>query len=252
MFHACSSVLHPFKVRQQKPHIAFYPVIHPAQYCPRLGTSTKRTQCHSHGHGKVSAHHSTTPVHSLLSSFVDSHLWQMAEEFGDSQGADFIQVTTTYVINSRHELLDQYMAAGENANVLVGSHSAMLMLHHLTAARALGKPLVFLTHDLTLPTAEYSFNPVESRVQDYGRLQNMLNHCMFSLTFGAAITFGRNREWRQLCRELNLTTPWLFMELFSPQFLADFSVIYTADPTLWPRPADLFPHWLSTGYFCHS
>ena len=183
---------------------------------------------------------------------VDSNLWKMAEAFGKSDGADFIKVTTTYTINSRHELVDQYKAAGQNADLLIGSHSAMLMLHHLTVPQALQKPLIFLTHDLTLPTAEYSFNPAESRVRNYGRINNIVNHRMFSFIFGAAITFGQKSEWRKLRDELGLSTPWPFMELFSPQFLADFPVITSVDPTLWPPPADRPPHWYGTGYFVTS
>lgn len=180
---------------------------------------------------------------------VDSNLWKMAHAFSDSNGADFIKVTTTYTIDSRHELTNQYMDASRNMDVLIGSHSAMLMLHHLTVAQALQKPLVFLTHDLTLPTSSYSFNPVESRVRDYGYISNIMNHRLFAIIFGAAVTFGRQSKWRMLRNDFNLTTPWPFMELFSPTFLADFPVVTTADPTLWPPPPDRPSHWVSTGYF---
>lgn len=192
----------------------------------------------------IERHHPTI-LYALLE---DDHIWKLAEQFGASEGVDFLELTRSYAVNSSRQLVSQYMEIGKDADVLVGNHAAMTILHHLTVAEALQKPLFLTTHDLTLPTAAYSFNLAESRVKDYGRRTNVFNHRIFSVVFGAALTWG-NCEWRRLRQELGLATPWPFMELLSPQRLADFPIFYTADPTLWPPPLDQPPHWYSTGYF---
>lgn len=180
---------------------------------------------------------------------VDSHIWKLAEAFGDSEGADFIPLTKDYIIKSCREMVPQYIEAAKDADVLIGSHSAMLELQHLMVAEVVKKPLVFLTHDLTLPTAAYSFNAGSSRVQDYGRRINILNQRLFGIILGAALTFGPSAEVRSIRSELGLSTPWPFLQVLSPEHLADFPVFETRDPTLWPLPTDQPPHWYHTGYF---
>lgn len=180
----------------------------------------------------------------------DDYLWILADEFHKSEGSDFIMLSRDYAVNTSRQLIGQYMDLGRTSDVLVGAHACMTMFHHLTVAQALHKPLVFVTHDLTLPTAAYSFNPADSRVQDYGgRRGNAFNHRIFSVIFGAVLTLSPSAEFRKVRSELGLTTPWPMMELFSPRFLADFPVFYTADQTLWPPPLDRPPHWYPTGYF---
>jgi sterol 3beta-glucosyltransferase len=178
----------------------------------------------------------------------DDYVWNLAEQFGASEGADFLELARAYTVNSSRQLISQYMTAGRDADALFGNHAATILLHHLTVAEALQKPLFFTTHDLTLPTGQYSFDLAESRVKNYGRLKNIVNHRLFSLIFGLFLTFG-NCHWRTVRRELGLGAPWPFMELFSPRRLADFPVFYTADATLWPPPSDHPMHWYSTGYF---
>jgi sterol 3beta-glucosyltransferase len=178
----------------------------------------------------------------------DDNLWNLAEQIGAAEGAAFLDLARAYSVNSSRQLISQYVAAGRNADVLFGNHVPMLLLHHLTVAEALQKPLFLTTHDLTLPTGQYSFDFAESRVKDYGRLKNILNHRLFSLILGFVLTFG-DCHWRTLRRELGLGTPWPFMELASPTRLADVPVFYTADATLWPPPSDQPMHWYSTGYF---
>lgn len=180
---------------------------------------------------------------------VDSNLWKLAEAFGQSDGVDFISLTKQYVIDSSREMIPQYIAASLNADVLFGSHSAMLELQHLTVAQAVQKPIVFLTHDLTLPTAEYSFDAGTSRVQDYGRRVNVFNQRIFGIVLGAALTFGAKADMREVRTNLGLSTPWPFMQVLSPETLADYPVLETRDPTLWPIPKDGPSHWHNTGYF---
>lgn len=180
---------------------------------------------------------------------VDSNLWKLAEAFGQSDGVDFISLTKQYVIDSSREMIPQYIAASLNADVLFGSHSAMLELQHLTVAQAVRKPIVFLTHDLTLPTAEYSFDAGTSRVQDYGRRVNVFNQRIFGIVLGAALTFGAKADMREVRTNLGLSTPWPFMQVLSPETLADYPVLETRDPTLWPIPKDGPSHWHNTGYF---
>ena len=48
---------------------------------------------------------------------VDSHLWKLAQAFGESQGADFISLTKTYVLESCHEMIPQCLQTALAADV---------------------------------------------------------------------------------------------------------------------------------------
>lgn len=182
---------------------------------------------------------------------IDNYLWGFANALSQSDGTAFLPLSVEYVFNTSRELTYQYIDAAKDiqADVLFGSHSAMLMLHHLSVAQTVGKPLFFLTHDQTLPSRYRSFNMDENRNKDYGAVTNMFNHRIFSLVLGAALTISPTSPWRAVRSELNLTTPWPFMEVLHPSVLADIPVFLTADTTLWPRPPDYPSHWYSTGFF---
>jgi len=184
----------------------------------------------------------------------DDYLWSLGEQFHRGDGssdeqADFLRLTKAYAVNTSRQLVPQYMSVGQYADVLFGNHAAMITLHHVTVVEKLQKPLFLTTHDLTLPTAAYSFTPDVTRVADFGKRWNVFNHRMFGVLFGIVMTFGPTSEWRRYRTELGLRTPWPFMELFSPTRMADFPVFYTADPILWKPPSDRPRHWYSTGYF---
>jgi hypothetical protein len=125
----------------------------------------------------------------------------------------------------------------------------MLELQHLTTAQAVQKPIVFLTHDLTLPTAEYSFDAGMSQVQGCGWRVNVLNQWIFGVILGAALTFGAKAELREIWTNFELSTPWLFMQVLSSEMLVDYPVLETRDPTLWLILKDRPFHWHKTGYF---
>lgn len=182
---------------------------------------------------------------------VDRYLWGFAAAMAESDGSAFLPLSVEYVFNTSRELTYQYIDAANDvqADVLFGSHSAMLMLHHLSVAQAMGKPLIFLTHDQTLPSRYRSFDMQENRNKDYGAVANMFNHRIFSLVLGAALTVSPSSPWRAVRSELGLTTPWPFLEVLHPSVLADVPTFLTADTTLWPRQPDFPPHWYSTGFF---
>lgn len=185
---------------------------------------------------------------------VDDYLWDFARAIGVSDGTDLLPLSVGYVFDTSRQLTGQYIEAARkvNADVVMGSHSAVLMLHHLTAAQALQRPLFFLTHDLTLPTSERSFHMGEYRNRNYGTINNIMNHRLFSLVFGAALTASPTSPFRQLRRELGLKTPWPFMEVLHPQTLQDIPTISHHRPCLVPPCRGLFAELVYDGILCHA
>jgi hypothetical protein len=107
------------------------------------------------------------------------------------------------------------------------------------------KPLFFSTHDMTLPTSAFSFDAAASRV-------HIQNQRIFGIFLGSALTLGPSLEMRASRKEVGVDTAWAFLQILSPEHLADIPILETRDPTLWPLPKDQPPHWYHTGYFVTS
>lgn len=189
----------------------------------------------------------------IFEEYKDDYIWPMAASLQKPENIkNFPFVAAKFVSDSSTQLIKQYVSAGADADILIGVFVPFSQFAVLTAAEALQKPIFFVTHDaLNVPAnGNYSYDPTSNTIKDHGWLSNLINSRVLQLILGLVNTISPFSAVRSVRSSLDLSTPYPFLEMWSPFITKNVPTFYTWDLSLWPAiPAAFGPWWTPTGYF---
>jgi len=143
-----------------------------------------------------------------------------------------------------HESLDPWIKLGQESDLIIGQCLPFVLDMHLQIAEHVKKPIIFLTHDPLLPSAELSFDVSSLSVGDHGMIANVLNHRSFSIVAGMGTLDLANKLRTKLGN-----AKVYYYEQYYPPLMKNLFMLYTYTPSVWgPPPSDFSPFWISTGF----